>query len=118
MTIKDNLQSQIFMAVLYIKQIMWEDLDMTKNVKEGEEIYATPKVVEVKEKMNNYELDLGYKPMKMIFDLPTITKPGLYTKSECKPDCAETLKDMIQGNCEIEELIKRLYFLSEDKKLK
>ena len=68
---------------------------MNKSTRDGDDIYATPKVVEVKEKMNNYELDFGYKPMKLIFDMSTMLKPGLYTKAECKPECAETLKDMI-----------------------
>jgi hypothetical protein len=45
MTMKDRLQSQIYFAVMYRKQILWDDLDI--GGKEGEEIYASPKVVEV-----------------------------------------------------------------------
>lgn len=38
---------QIYFAVMYRKQILWDDLDMSSK----EEMYASPKVVEVSEKM-------------------------------------------------------------------
>ena len=35
---------------------------MNKSGKDGEDIYASPKVVEVSDKMNEYVVELGYKP--------------------------------------------------------
>lgn len=37
---------------MYRKQILWEDLDIGS--KEGESTYASPKVVEIHEKMSEY----------------------------------------------------------------
>jgi hypothetical protein len=39
---------------MYRKQILWDDLDMNKGGKDGEDIFASPKVVEVSEKMISY----------------------------------------------------------------
>ena len=118
MTMKDQLQGQIFFAVMYRKKILWDDLDLCTSGKEGEDVYASPKVVEVSEKMNDYVAEMGYKPTKMIFEPISDSKPGLYTKpSDCKPETAETFKDMISGVVEMENLINQLYLFSEDKKL-
>ena len=104
---------------MYRKQIMWKDLDMNKSGKDGEDIYASPKVVEVNELMNNYLENLGYTPKELIFDIERVSKPGIYTKAFVnKPETADTLKDMIKGTIELEKLIETLYYLSEDKKLR
>lgn len=50
MTMKDLLVGQIYFAVMYRKQILWEDLDI--GGKEGEASYVSPKVVEIHEKMS------------------------------------------------------------------
>ena len=92
---------------------------MNKSGKDGEDIYASPKVVEVSDKMNEYVVELGYKPQKFIYDINSISMPGIYTKtSDSKADTAETLKDMVSGVVEVEQLVQQLYFLSEDKKLR
>lgn len=119
MTMKDQLIGQIYFAVMYRKQILWDDLDMNKGGKDGEDIYASLKVVEVSEKMNQYAQELGYKPIRFIYEPVTDLKLGLYTKGQdCKPETAETLKDMIAGTIDLEHLIQQLYLLSEDKKLR
>lgn len=88
---------------MYRKQILWDDLDMNKGGKDGEDIFASPKVVEVSEKMISYTQELGYKPTKYIFEPITQSRPGLYTKhDDCKAETAETLKDMLQGCNELE----------------
>ena len=92
---------------------------MNKGGKDGEDIFASPKVVEVSDRMIAYQQELGYKPTKFIFEPITQSRPGLYTKhSDCKPETAETLKDMLAGCIELEQLIQQLYFLSEDKQLR
>lgn len=104
---KDQLHGQIFLAVMYRKQILWDDLDMNKSGKDGEDIYASPKVVEVSDKMNSYIVELGYKPVKFIYDIDSIAKPGIYTKtSDSKADTAETLRDMVSGVVEVEQLVQ------------
>jgi hypothetical protein len=87
---------------MYRKQNLWDELDMNKSGKDGEEIYASPKVVEVSELMNTYIEELGYKPIKYIYDINKIAKPGIYTKtSDCKAETAETLRDMVAGVVEV-----------------
>jgi hypothetical protein len=53
MTIKDHLQGQIFLAMMYRKQLRWKDLDISG--KQGTEVYEKPKVVECIKKMSVYE---------------------------------------------------------------
>jgi hypothetical protein len=55
MTIKDHLQGQIFLAMMYRKQLRWKDLDISG--KQGTEVYEKPKVVECIKKMSVYESD-------------------------------------------------------------
>lgn len=92
---------------MYRKKILWDDLDFNKAGKEGEDIYASPKVVEVSDKMNGYMSELGYKPTKFIYEPITDSSPGLYTKpNDWKPETAETQKDMLAGVVEMEQLIQ------------
>jgi len=89
---------------MYRKQILWDDLDI--GGKEGEAVYAPPKVVEIHDKMTAYQQEWGYKPTKMVYEPITDTKQGLYTKpNDFKAETAETLKDMVSSCIEMETLI-------------
>lgn len=91
---------------MYRKSVLWDALDLNKSGKEGEDIYASPKVVEVSEKMNSYKADLGRVPTKFIYEPITDSQLGLYTKpNDWKPETAETHKDMLSGVVEMEHLI-------------
>lgn len=114
---KDQLQGQIFFAVMYRKQILWDDLDI--GGKEGEAVYASPKVVEIHEKMTAYQQEWGYKPTKMVYEPITENKPGLYTRAKAddfKPETSETLKDMVGSCIEMETLIQQKFLFSEEKR--
>jgi hypothetical protein len=45
--------------------MLWKDLDI--GGKEGEAIYAQPKVVEVHEKMQWYKAEYGYIPNRLLY---------------------------------------------------
>ena len=114
MTIKDQLQRQIYFGILYRKQILWEELDI--GGKEGEAIYASPKVVEIHEKMQTYQQDWGYKPTKLVYESIDSAKPGLYTQqSNWNAETCETLKDCVQSIIEMETLIQQKFLFSDEK---
>jgi hypothetical protein len=68
LSIKDNLANQLYLAVLYKKQILWSCLDLHKQSRDGEPTYASPKVVQIFKIMQNYEDDFGYTPPTMFFE--------------------------------------------------
>ena len=86
--------------------------------KEGEAIYASPKVVEIHDKMSRYQQDWGYKPTKMPYEPVDQLKPGLYTGSSdsWKAETAETLRDCISGVLEMENLIHQKFLFPEAKR--
>lgn len=90
---------------MYRKQILWDDLDI--GGKEGEAVYASPKVVEIHDKMTAYQQEWGYKPTKMVYEPINENKTGIYTKpNDFKPETSETLKDMVNSCIEMETLIQ------------
>ncbi len=117
MTIKDQLLGQIFFAVMYRKMMLFDDLSVNNDGKDGEDIYESPKVVEVYAKINQYVSELGYKPPKLIYEPITVQKLGIYTsKQDLKQDTAETLKDMVNQIVEMEQLFQKQLLFTEDKK--
>jgi len=72
MTIKDELVGQLCTALMYRKIMLFEDLSVNNDGKEGEDIYASPKVVNIHDKINNYVADLGYKPPRLIYEPITV----------------------------------------------
>jgi len=80
---------------MYRKIILFDDLSVNNDGKDGEEIYASPKVVEIHAKINNYVEELRYKPPKLIYEPVTSQKPGIYTQYENRAHTAESLRDMI-----------------------
>lgn len=96
MTLKDNLQVQIFQAVIYRKLILFEDLGVNHGNASDEEVYASPVVVKVHDKINNYVNDFGYKPPRQIYEPVTAGQPGIYNSAGTfRAETAETLKEMI-----------------------
>ena len=108
MTMKDDLMGQIFTACMYRKVILFEDLSVNNDGNNGEETYASPKVVHVHKIMDKYMEELGYKPARLIYQPVTVAniiKNGIYTQNESnQTDTAESLKDMIQQVIEMETL--------------
>ena len=81
MTLKDDLQGQIFRGVMYRKIMLFDDLSVNNDGKEGEEIYASPKVVEINNKIAEYVEQYRFKPPRLIYEPITASKPGLYTQA-------------------------------------
>ena len=105
MTLKDDLVCQIFTAVMYRKTILFEDLSVNNDGKEGEEIYVSPKVVEIYDRINKYQVELGFKPPKLIYEPVSVGRSGLYTnKSDFRAETIETMKDMFREIVEMEQL--------------
>jgi len=59
--------------MMYRKEILFEDLSVSHDVKEGEEIYASPKIVEINKKINSYQEEFGYKPVRLIYEPITVS---------------------------------------------
>jgi|688.fasta_scaffold566704_2 hypothetical protein len=79
MSMKDSLQGQIFMGVLYRKCIIWADLNITSGGKEGEDVYGHQKVVEIFAKISEYKQNLNYLPGKLTYEPITESTPGVYS---------------------------------------
>ena len=107
MTIKDQLLGQIYFGVLYRKVVLWKDLDI--GGKDGESIFAEPKVVEVHDKMNWYQQEYNCTPTRLLYEPIDGTRPGLYTdysdSSIFKLDTCDTLHDSVLGVLEMETLM-------------
>jgi hypothetical protein len=107
MTLKDELMGQIFKAVMYRKIMLFDDLSVNNDGKEGEEIYASPKVVEINNQILDYVERFRYKPPRLIYEPVTVSKSGVYTQpaqaaQEYRQDTCETMKDMIGEILEME----------------
>lgn len=82
MTLKDELLGQIFTSLMYRKIMLFDDLSVNNDGKDGEEIYASPKVVHIHNLINKYVEELNYKPPKLIYEPITVLssfKSGIYT---------------------------------------
>ena len=88
--------------------MLFHDLSV-EDGKEGEEVYASPQVVAIHQKLEKYVTDLGYKPPRLIYEPVTLESSlsnGIYTDfmSQFKPNTAESLKEMIMQVIEMEIL--------------
>lgn len=104
---------------MYRKIILFDDLSVNNDGKEGEDIYASPKVVEINDKINSYVEEFRYKPPKLIYEPVIVSgKAGIYTQAhDNAAHTADTMKDMINQILEMEQLFqKQLLFTVEKKK--
>lgn len=104
------------MGILYRKCIIWADLNITSDGKEGEDVYGHQKVVEIFEKISQYKQDYNYLPGKLTYDPITDSSPGVYT-SDGELDTALSLQAMILNIVEMEHLIKKSFLFSEEKRM-
>lgn len=111
MSMKDSLQGQIFMGVLYRKCIIWADLNITSGGKEGEDVYGHQKVVEIFAKISEYKQNLNYLPGKLTYEPITESTPGVYS-SEGELETSLAMQAMILNIIEMEQLIKKSFLFS------
>ena len=57
---------------MYRKVILFEDLSVNNDGNNGEETYASPKVVNIHQILNRYVEELGYKPPRLIYQPITV----------------------------------------------
>ena len=69
LNIKDNLMQQILAALLYKKTVIWTDLKIQPGASSDNSnvIYAAEKVVEVKNKIDDFMSTLGYLPSRYTY---------------------------------------------------
>ena len=107
---------------MYRKIMLFEDLSVNTDGKDGEEIYASPKVVNIHALINKYQEQLSYKPPRMIYTPITVErlykeKNGIYTQNEnSRPNTAESLRDMIAQVTEMETLFQKQLLFPDTKK--
>ncbi len=117
MSMKDSLQGQIFMGILYRKSIIWADLNITSGGKEGEDIYAHQKVVEIFAKISDFKQNLHYLPGKLPYDPITVATPGIYTSTGAgELETSLAMQAMILNVIEMEHLIKKSFLFSQEKR--
>jgi hypothetical protein len=104
--------------MMYRKCILFDDLAVNNDGKEGEDIYASPKVVEIYDKINSYVAEYGYKPTRYIYEPVVTSKPGIYTAlgNDAKPETAITMQDMIGSVLEMEQLFQKQLLFTVEKK--
>lgn len=92
--------------------MLFHDLSVDADAKEGEDVYASPMVVAIHQKINSYVAEYGYKPPRMIYEPVTLESTqatGIYTDSRqnVRVLTAESLKDMISQIIEMEILFQK-----------
>ena len=88
--------------------MLFDDLSVNNDGKEGEEIYASPKVVEINNKIAEYVEQYRFKPPRLIYEPITASKPGLYTQAnDFRYDTQETMRDMVAEILEMEQLFQK-----------
>lgn len=112
MDIKDNIQNQIFSALLYRKIVVWLDLAITSDKYEDE------KVVKLYEKIAALKSEKDYIPTKLNFEPIDEDYIGFFAKD---PDAASDMVNcetaLIGGFLEMEELSKTTYTYTDEKKI-
>ena len=107
--------------MLYRKIMLFHDLSVDTDGKEGEDVYASPMVVAIHQKINSYVLEYGYKPPRMIYEPVTLESTfatGIYTRpgQNVPTATAESLRDMISQIIEMEILFQKQLLFTQDKK--
>ena len=69
LNMKDDLMQQILAALLYKKTVIWTDLKIQPGASADNSnvIYASEKVVEVKNKIDDFMSTLGYLPSRYTY---------------------------------------------------
>ena len=82
MDIKDALYSQLFEALLYKKTVLYENLDLNSSVatKENNIIYMSEKVVQMHEKLVEFQTSKGYLPKNIDYVPVTEETTGPYSQ--------------------------------------
>jgi len=80
LNMKDKLQQQILAALLYKKTIIWTDLKIEVGaIRDNDVIYAAEKVVEVRNRIDEFMATKGYLPKWYTYQSINSEDAGYYT---------------------------------------
>ena len=122
---KDNLKQQILAALLYKKTIIWTDLKINPGAsRDNDVIYAAEKVVDVRNKIDEFLATKGYLPKWYTYNSIEAEQPGYYTQFSHESeegdggqgnDFTQLVEAIIDSNGEMETLIKDKFLFSAEK---
>ena len=125
LNMKDKLQQQILAALLYKKTIIWTDLKIEVGAsRDNDVIYAAEKVVEVRNRIDEFMATKGYLPKWYTYQSINSEDAGYYTtfshESEESDggqgnDFTQLVEAIIDSNGDMETLIKEKYLFSQEK---
>ena len=111
LNLKNNLQKQVFMGVLYRKLVIWMDL----NIQSDEFVHS--KVVDAINLINDLKEQLKYVPSRLYYKEIGLDTPGPYSVSAdgSSSESVQNLGALCEGFLEMENLIKKNFKLSSEK---
>ena len=125
MDLKDNLYSQMFTALLYKKTLLYEDLDLNSSVatKGNEIIYTTEKILQMHNKIADFEAIRNHLPQKIDYVPITEETTGCYTSfNEGSNDVgsemtesSKSLEALTDAIVDMTDLVQKNWLFSEEK---
>lgn len=123
LNLKDHLQKQILMGILYRKLVIWMDL----NIQSDEFVHSSKslissdilsEVVEAINIINDCKEQLGFVPSKLFYKEVGLETLGTYSINNELTDCTSNVESVFEAFVEMENLIKKNFKLSSEKILK
>ena len=122
LNMKDKLLQQILSALLYKKTVIWTDLKINPGAsRDNDEIYASEKVVKVRERIDAYLALQNYLPSRINYVPIEPEEVGVYTNIQQDAegtqgtDFTQLLEAVIDSNTDMETLIKDKFLFSQEK---
>ena len=118
MNMKDTLLQQIMNGLLYKKTVIWTDLKINPGgSRDNDVIYAPEKVVQMQNKVDEFNQSLGYLPTRYTYKPIDPADPGTYTAHEVQEDTPFTdiFNAVIDSHGDMETLIKDKFLFSNEK---
>lgn len=83
LNMKDKIMQQILAGLLFKKTVIWTDLKINPGAsRDNDVIYCSEKVVQVRERIDNYQATLNYVPGRHKYEVIDPEEEGVYTKIE------------------------------------
>ena len=118
LSIKDQVLEQILSGMLYKKMVVWKDLKISLGSSQDDNVvYAKEKVVEVHQKIENFQQTLDYLPSRFDFKPVDPDEEGEYLRGDVqsKTEFIKILEAVVESNGEMETLIKDKFLFSKEK---
>lgn len=118
LNMRDSMLQQILTGLLYKKTVIWTDLKINPGgSRDNGEIYASEKVFQIQNKLDEFMQNLGYLPNRYTFKPIDPDEPGTFTKPEVSEDTQFTdfMSVVIDSHGDMETLIKEKFLFSNEK---